>query len=148
MNEALRDIRRRVMDRSPGRIHHENKKYAGHEERVADHERRVSAVTCECGSGRPYGDCCMSEDRQTSSPGVHYALPKAIVPGMARRHAVEDAFRLRAFHTFHRAHRDVDDPTLRFGKALVASAKSVAPEDILAWNEEFGRHDVSEEDQQ
>lgn len=148
MNENLRDIRRRVMKQTPGRIHHESSRFADHETRLANHQTRISASPCECGSGLVYGACCMEEDRQASLPGVHYALPKALVTGMARRHAIEDAFRLRTFHTFHRAHRDVDDPTLRFAKALVASAKPVAHEDVLQWNREFGRHDAGEEDQQ
>ena len=143
MNENLRDIRRRVMKQTPGRIHHESGTYAGHDMRLSDHARRISASPCECGSGETYGDCCMSEDRQSSLPGIHYALPTTLVPGTANRHAVEDAFRLKAFHTFHRGLGAIDDPVIRFVRALLASAKPVAHADVLIWNSEFGRHDVA-----
>ena len=142
----MKDIRRQQMDHSRGRIHHESAKYAGHDQRLAAHEYRIRTTICECGSGLPYGSCCMSEDRQKSPPGIHYALPASCVPGMARRHAIEDAFRLQAFHTFHRVLRDIDDPTLRFVRAVLASAKPVDHEDVLAWNQQFGRHDIPGEE--
>ena len=148
MAEALRDIRRRVMDHNHGRIHHESVKYASHDMRLADHQKRISASACECGSGLQYSECCSHEDRQKSLPGIHYALPPSLVSGRARRHAVEDAFRLRAFRTFHNGLRTIDDPAIRFARAMVASSKPVAHEDVLAWTSEFGRHDVADEEDQ
>lgn len=148
MTEALRCIRRRVMDQTRGRIHHESARFPGHEQRLADHEHRTRTTICKCGSGLPYGDCCMREDRQKSLPGIHYSLPKTLIPGTANRHAIEDAFRLRAFHTFYRSLSAIDDPSIRFVRALLASAKPVAHEDVLQWTSEFGRHDVAGEEGQ
>ena len=148
MTENLRDIRRRVMKQTPGRIHHESAMFPGHEQRLADHSERIRAAICECGSGKPYGDCCISEDRQKSLLGVHYALPATLIPDTAKRHAIEDALRLRAFHVFHGGLNAIDDPSIRFIRALLASAKPVAHADVMLWNSEFGRHDVTVEEGQ
>jgi hypothetical protein len=37
---------------------------AGHEERLAEHERRIHDHPCECGSGKRYADCCIDRINQ------------------------------------------------------------------------------------
>ena len=45
----------------------------------------------------------------------------------------EDAFRLWAFHAYYAAYKAEQSPTMRFVRALVASAKPIPPDRIRAW---------------
>lgn len=136
----LRNILHDQMDRDDRPAAHESRRFPGHEARLASHTRRIRTTPCECKTGLPYQACCMATDRQKSQVGVHYALPAETVEDLTRSRAIEDGFRIAAFHTFHKAFRQEHDPVLRFGRALLASAKPVEDhQQILAWHRRFRR---------
>ena len=142
----MRDILHREMDRSERPIAHESSRFPGHGNRLTSHARRIRTAPCECGSGKPYGKCCMAFDRQRSQLGIRYALPPEMVEGLEQRRAIEDAFRVSAFRTFYKAFREEHDPTIRFIRALLVSAKPIDDHrQILAWHRQFRRRKQARE---
>jgi len=140
MTTAMRDILHREMNRDERALVHQSRLFPGHEARAAWHSHRIRTCPCECGSGLPYGKCCIDLDLQKSEPGVCYTVPQSLVPGLGERHAIENAFRLRAFHSFYGTLDQEDDLVLRFVRALVASSKPVDDhKQIVHWHKRFRR---------
>lgn len=136
----LRNVRHIEMAHDGRPAAHESRRFPGHDARMASHIRRIRTALCECKSNLPYEACCMTFDRQKSRPGIHYVLPPKTIEDMGRRRVVEDGFRISAFHTFHKAFRQEHDPTIRFIRALLASARPVNDhQQILTWHGQFRR---------
>ena len=88
----------------------------------------------------------MTFDQQKSHTGVHYTVPPEAVEDLGRWWAIEDGFRISAFHVFRKAFREEHDPTIRFIRALLASAKPIDdPQQILAWYRQFRRQKQAQE---
>jgi hypothetical protein len=126
------------MDRNTGRPVHESCRFPGHDDRMADHARRARSTPCECGSGRPYGDCCMDADHQRSSAQVSYSLPASIHRSLSARCDIEDHLRIRAFNTFYRVGHEQLDLSVRFVRAIVASAGPIRDQQqVRNWHRLF-----------
>jgi len=137
---GLRNILLDEMDRDERSAAHESRLFPGHDARLASHFRRIRTTPCECGSGQAYSDCCMACDWQRSEPDAQYTMPPEAIEDLLQRRAVEDSFRVSAFHTFFRSFRREHDPALRFIRALLASAKPIDDhQQILAWHRQFRR---------
>ena len=134
----MKDTRRQQMDRSAARPAHEGHRFPGHEQRMADHIRRIRSTACECGSGKPYGECCIENDHQRSLAQVSCSLPRSVHPDVTTRCEVEDRLRIRAFGAFYKAGHQEHDLLVRFASALVASAGPVrdAP-GVNRWRRRF-----------
>lgn len=136
----LRNVRHREMDRDDRPAAYESRRFPGYKARLTSHTHCIRTAICECGSGRPYGECCMKFDHQRSRPGIQHTARPQSVEILQQWWAIEDAFRISAFHTFYKAFREEHDPTIRFIRALLTSAKAIDDhQQILAWHREF-RH--------
>jgi hypothetical protein len=128
------------MDHSTARPAHESHLFPGHEQRMADHARRVRSAICECGSGLTYGECCMDHDTQRSAAQISYSLPRSVHPDAETRWALEDHLRVQAFATLYRAGSAELDLTARFVRALLASAGPIKQPNLVAkWQEQASR---------
>jgi hypothetical protein len=56
---CIRIMPRRDSRESPGRHCDWSHRSPGHEERMEAHQRRIRGHVCLCGSGLPYGECCL-----------------------------------------------------------------------------------------
>jgi len=139
----MKDIRRRQMDHDPARPVHESHRFPRHEQRLAEHARHIRSVPCECGSGKPYGECCISNDHQRSSAHVSYSLPESAHPDLMTRCAMEDRLRIRAFNAFYKAGHDEHNLLVRLARALVASAGPIKDaRSVTRWQRRFRTRQV------
>jgi len=59
----MRNVLRREQGASRNGQGTASHRYPGHEQRMADHQRRIAATPCPCGSGKPFGKCCLGKRR-------------------------------------------------------------------------------------
>ena len=59
----LRNVLLAEQSRKSGKHSSDSYLFPGHEERMAGHIARVRAQTCPCGSGAPFGNCCLGKRR-------------------------------------------------------------------------------------
>lgn len=105
---------------------------------MAGHTGRIRHAICECGSGKPYGECCLEHERHQTDVQVSYSLPRSVHPDVDVRWAIEDHLRVQAFNSFYRLGRDEIDPLIRFVRALLASAGPIRdPRLIRGWHRQF-----------
>lgn len=118
----ITDSRRQQMEHSTARLVHESHDFPGHEQRLAEHTRRIYSTSCECGSGKSYGECCLHADHQRSSAQTSYSMPRSVHADPMIRWKLEDSFRMRAFGVFYKAGQEEHGLLVRFIRAIVASA--------------------------
>ena len=139
MKGILRNVLRQNTTRKDGALSAASHSCPGHHKRMASHMQKVRTILCECGSGRPYCECCLGQRLHTRDTSI-YVLPDTIHPNARTRHAIEDRLHVRAFYTFYNTARDERDLVARFVRAVIASAATPDNDAAIAqWVRKYGR---------